>query len=216
MIGFPFKRVYGLIGSPRDGKNSVAQFLEETRGFTSLAFADQIKEEFGIKKEDFEAAKISGEIDKIRKALWDFSEKKTKNNPSYFISSVMQRVSDLDGSVVITDIRTMDELCAIIGYKCSFNEVKMSYFVSRDFENSFKNGMLCESKLSQETILGGIEDCTISRINNNRSGLFYFYRDLDSFFAKEDLKHLLPYNRSWRESIDEYLKQFVITQRELL
>ena len=46
MIGVPFKRAFGLVGAVRSGKDSVANFLVETRGFVPLAFADQIKEEF--------------------------------------------------------------------------------------------------------------------------------------------------------------------------
>ena len=89
MIDYPHKKIYGLLGAPRAGKDTVAKYLQESRNFVSLAFADKIKEEYGLNKADFESAKISGHIDELRKDLWDFSDSKKKDDPLYFISQVL-------------------------------------------------------------------------------------------------------------------------------
>src|SRR5690242_14178452 len=116
MVVFPKKRIFGLIGAPRSGKDTVANYLQETRNFGAMAFADKIKEEFGISKEDFEAAKIAGNIEDLRKKLWDFSAVKKKIDPLYFIKKVMDEANSYQKSTVITDIRTLDELEAFFNY----------------------------------------------------------------------------------------------------
>jgi len=100
MIAFPFKRIYGLVGAMRTGKDSVANFLIETRGFKQIAFADQIKEEFGISKEDFEAAKIAGNIEELRSTDFAFSSK----NAYQYISPCITHVTPTRNSSIYRSI----------------------------------------------------------------------------------------------------------------
>lgn len=212
MIAFPKKRIFGLIGAPRSGKDSVAKYLEETRGFASLAFADQIKEEFGISKEDFEAAKIAGNIEELRQKLWDFSAKLKQQDPLHFIRSVMQKAVNSNESVVITDIRTEDELNAFYDLEKT-KEIRRIYYVITG-EKHFDGNMLAGSKLSKDTLLKHMAASSTREmyyLPNMTNGLFYFHQELDQFFFREDVKDLL-HNRIEQDTVEQYLFQYDIRQ----
>jgi len=211
MIAFPFKRIFGLIGAPRAGKDSVAQFLQETRDFKPIAFADRIKEEFGISKEDFEAAKIAGNIDDLRDRLWAFSAEKKKDDPLYFINLVVKDTLANQDSVVITDIRTPEELEAA-------QSVGRVYWVSRDPEGEEDNGVLRGSKLNfAELAKQAFEDSKIRVIDNLSDGLFGFYKELDKFFFMEDIMDLSdsPSDRYHKQNKNgammSYMRQFKVS-----
>jgi len=210
MIGFPFKRVFGLIGGMRVGKDSVANFLTETRGFEQIAFADQIKEEFGIEKADFEAAKIAGNIEELRNKLWEFSAEKRKNDPEYFIKKVVKKAIDSDKSVVITDIRTPEEFYAFLPIKNSrIYWVHGPSFITEDFD---KNYLLSGSKLPEKMIIDyACSEETkykIESIFNNKNGLYDFYKYLDKFFFMEDARDI--WNRPDIRTLSVYINQFDI------
>lgn len=186
MIQFPFKRVFGLVGAPRAGKDSVAQFLRETRGFEARAFADKIKEDFGISKEEFEAAKIAGNIEKLRDKLWAFSADKKQNDPLYFINLVVKDSLAIEKSVVITDIRTPEEFSAV-------KNIGRIYWVSRDFTSDYEEKdstrYLSGSKLLFDELTDGLQ-CGNIRGIGNRSGLVDFLKDLEKIFFMEDIMDL--------------------------
>ena len=208
MIAFGEKRIFGLIGAPRSGKDSVANYLIETRGFVSLAFADQIKEEFGISKEEFEAAKIAGNIEELRKKLWDFSAKIREKDPLHFINNVLEKAENLPQSAVITDIRTKDELEQFVHAIRS----KRIYFVVRN-NLKYENNLLVGSELSAEMIENKIYSDDVRVINNTAEGLYYFQRDLDKFFFLEDVRDVLDsqdYNNS--EDMIKYLAQYDVQE----
>ena len=210
MIGFPFKRVFGLIGGMRVGKNEVANFLTETRGFEQLAFADQVKDEFGISKCDFEAAKIAGNIEELRNKLWSFSAEKKKNDPEYFIKKVIKRAMDSNKSVVITDIRTPEEFNALLSIKNSrIYWVHDSSFNGGEFD---ENHLLSGSKLPEKMIVdyACLEEIKykIESIFNNKSGLYSFYKYLDKFFFMEDTKDIL--GEPDIKTLSIYINQFDI------
>lgn len=218
MVKYPNKRIYGLIGPPRSGKSTVAKYLQESRDFASMAFADKIKEEYGIANEDFEAAKITGEIDRLRQELWDFSAQKKKNDPKYFIKLVIDEALKLEKSVIITDIRTEDEFNAL--FECLPADIIRRVY------------MVGESAATWESVGGGfsnyrIKGSKISRdfycyqknvrqrvrgIDNKRDGVYRFYRYLSDFFFREDLFDLCTVEN--REIIKAYLKQFYIIENE--
>lgn len=207
MLKFPKKRVYGLLGAPRSGKDAVAQYLKETRGFEVFAFGDQIKEEFGISIEDFESAKISGDIEKVRNEIWAFSEQVRAKDPMHFINRIVEKIKASRNSAVVTDIRTKDELNAIYDFvlECSM------YFVDAG-EPYKKDGLLIQSKLKMESINVGRRLGRIKTIKNDKHGLYYFYQYLDRFFMNEDIGHLIS-NRDAREEMIRYLEQFNINQK---
>lgn len=211
MIVFPYKRIFGLIGAPRVGKDSVARFLEETRDFKTVAFADRIKEEFGISKEDFEAAKIAGNIEELRERLWAFSAEKKKADPLYFINLVINDTLAREHSTVITDIRTPEELEAV-------QRIGRVYWVSHTTQgDEDENGMLHGSKLDYDDIMYQLhKKSTIRLIDNDNRGLFGFYKRLNKFFFMEDIMDLSdsPSDRYQKQEkrgvMISYMKQFEV------
>ena len=235
MVKYPNKRVFGLIGAPRSGKDTVARYLQESRNFASMAFADKIKEEYGVSKEDFETSKITGEIDRLRKELWDFSAEKKKDDPEYFIRLVMEETAKIERSVVITDIRTEDEFNALFEYLPA-DITKRVYIVRESVETWEKINKGCpgeykikDSKISKDFFCRQITKQRIRRIDNDRNGLYKFYLYLSNFFFKEDIMDLVGpcsgdlldpdpdkqiyYKKMWRETVSDYISQFDIIER---
>jgi hypothetical protein len=213
-VVFPFRRVFGLVGAIRTGKDSVANFLSETRGFVQIAFADQIKEEFGISKEDFEAAKIAGNIEELRDKLWTFSADKKKEDPNYFIKKVTEKTEQLEQSVIITDIRTEEELIAFYNIDSRINRV---YWVRGDHTQEIdEKGFLAGSKLKEHAVancLSPTSEYDLRCIYNDKKGLYAFYQELDKFFFAEDIEDI------WNDPILKgnvrmYLDQFEIKLKE--
>lgn len=225
MIKFPFKRVYGLIGAPRAGKSIVGQYLQESRDFASMAFADKIKEEYGITNEDFEAAKVTGEIDLLRQELWAFSAGKKEDDPEYFIKLVMEKAAKTEQSVVVTDIRTENEFNALFKYLPA-DMTKKVYIVGESaatwesIDGEFSNYRMKESKISRDFYCSQFSTGKIGEIENKINGLHRYFLYLNSFFFKEDVINLVgPNNYSlgfhkWKynDIISSYLSQFDVTE----
>ena len=223
MITHPMKRIYGLIGKPRSGKDEVARFLQENRGFTRMAFADKIKGEMGISPEDFEKAKITGEIDKLRQDLWDFSASKKKDDPLYFVKQVMQEAYDCSTSVIITDIRTMDEFDGFFEVQptsCYMNNREMfkrTFVVCRGkWREQFVNKVLPESEFTEDFLWKHFAKEKI--IFNDKDSLYELYRSLELLFFKEDIldfadssSHESGNYQIWRDTMSNYLAQFNIS-----
>lgn len=233
MINYPHKRIFGLIGAPRSGKDTVARYLQESRNFVAFAFADKIKEEFGVSKEDFEAAKISGDIEQLRQKLWDFSAQKKLEDPQYFIRLVMEEVANTEESVVITDIRTEDEFYALFQYAPA-ELITRVYMVGESatswesVDGSFSNYRIVGSKISKDFC--NKQRNRIRNIYNNKSkGLHLFYRKLEKFFFKEDIMDLSSPAETpdedpgqddksytidrWRSIMSEYISQYEIREK---
>jgi hypothetical protein len=213
MIAFPNKRLFGLIGAPRVGKDTVADYLQQTRNFVAFAFADKIKEEYGISKEDFEAAKITGNIDDLRAELWTFSAKMKEKDPNYFVDKVMTDAMECEGSAVITDVRTPEELKAFFNYGDE-TLTRRIYWVRKHIPWEFEDDTLHESKLSREMINTNVKEGKIQIIENVAKTVYYFYRDLDSFFFEEDIVDLSDTEpdstdrQKQRSIISNYVSQF--------
>lgn len=237
MINYPHKRIFGLIGAPRSGKDTVAKYLQESRNFVAFAFADKIKEEFGVSKGDFEAAKISGNIEQLRQELWDFSAKKKLEDPQYFIRLVMEEIATAKESVVITDIRTEDEFHALFQYAPA-ELITRVYMVGESaaswesIDGGYSNYRLAGSKISKDFYCQQeISLRRIRTINNNKSkGLYLFYRELEDFFFKEDIMDLSgPVETSdgdppskddkrylidrWRSIMSDYISQYQVGEK---
>jgi len=221
MIPFPKKRIFGLIGPPRSGKDTVANFLQETRNFAPMAFADRIKEEFGVNKADFEAAKIAGNIEELRQKLWDFSAQKKAKDPEYFIRLVMEQAASIEESVVITDIRTEDEFNALFQYSPA-NVITRVYAIfqkSSPYEDDGKT--VKGSKLTHSFLEMSNE--RIHRIYNSACGLYEFYQDLDRYFFTEDIMDLPKSqddydsshldDKQWKSMVSDYVSYFEVSQR---
>lgn len=111
--------IIGLIGAPGAGKDDVVAYvLQSQYGFKKFAFADQIKScyynEINITDEYFKSCRGTPEEQKIRKGLWEFSDKmRAEHGPMYFIDPVISAVQK-NNKAVITDIRTQDELVRVV------------------------------------------------------------------------------------------------------
>jgi hypothetical protein len=216
MINFPYKKIYGVLGADRAGKNTVANYLQETRNFATFAFADKIKQEFGISKEDFEASKIAGNIEDLRQKLWDFSASKREKDPFYFIRKVINDTIYSDNSVIITDIRTMDEMNAFFDMDTGFH-IKKLYLIKDEAElKPDDEGNFSGTKLPFDRILGLIGDNKIKTLINRNNGLFNFLGELDKFFFIEDVLDLagFGYNTGGQKRImSDYLSQFNVSKK---
>jgi hypothetical protein len=112
------KVIIALVGSPRTGKDMVASHLAEKHGFHRFAFADEIKRQYyavsGHSDEEFKAVRGTPLEDKIRQGLWEYSDwMKREKWPLYFVNIVVGAIRDCVSPVVVTDVRTRDELVAM-------------------------------------------------------------------------------------------------------
>jgi len=219
MIEFPQKRIWAIIGKSRSGKDTVAKYLQETRGFASYAFADKIKAEFGISKGDFEISKINGQAEQIRKDLWEFSDSKTSKDSLYFVRKILDDINNSNLSAIITDIRTPEEFNAFFYYDYDTTVNRRVFYISSSnspLVDDFENSILKDSRLPIELISQSIQDGSIQYLLNNKNSIFYFYQYLDSLFFKEDVIDLHDIKQNfneWRSMATDYLNQFTIIQK---
>lgn len=214
MIAFPYKRIFGIIGAPRTGKDTVAKYLQESRDFVPMAFADKIKEEFGISKEDFEAAKIAGNIDELRNKLWEFSATKKAVDPMYFIKKTMDAAVNAKKSVIITDIRTKEEITAFYNYGSIDCPRRIYSIFHPDFSKKDNDGCLMGTQIAS-SFLDDLEyDGTIKVIFNTMERLYGFLYELENFFFKEDIIDLALAgdDLKLRSLVSDYVSQFNIRE----
>lgn len=112
------KQVVALVGPLGAGKDTMAQHLVERHGFRRFAFADEIKRNYyaanGYSEEQFKAARGTPLEEEIRAGLWQYSDRiKREKGPLYFINIVVGAICDCPQPVVVTDIRTREELDAM-------------------------------------------------------------------------------------------------------
>jgi hypothetical protein len=129
----------GLIGAPKSGKSLIGRFFVENKGFKQFAFADKIKQEFFLNssyaEKDFEYAKKKDhELEKkIRQKLWKYSDNmRKKYGELYFIKPLLEDIKKYDGNVIVTDIRTPEELCALKSIGMEFLVVVRDIFPNRE------------------------------------------------------------------------------------
>lgn len=108
----------GLVGPPRAGKDTVAEWLCERKGFQRFAFADKIKDEYfaslGLTDAEFEKLKGTDEEGRIRDGLWRYSdEMRAAHGTFHFIDKVLHDIRVCSRNVVVTDIRTREELTTV-------------------------------------------------------------------------------------------------------
>lgn len=116
-MDFP-KQVVALVGPLGAGKDTVAKHLVDRHGFRRFAFADEIKRNYyaanGYSDEQFKASRGTDLEERIRAGLWQYSDRvKREKGPLYFINIVVGAIRDCPDPVVVTDIRTTDELAAM-------------------------------------------------------------------------------------------------------
>jgi dephospho-CoA kinase len=109
------KVLVGLIGAPGAGKDVLAEFLVKSKSFKHFAFADKVKKGYyaisGFSEEQFKTSRGTELEQTIRKGLWEFSDQmRRKYGDLYFITPVIQEMVACQQSVVVSDVRTADEL----------------------------------------------------------------------------------------------------------
>ena len=120
-------QLVGLVGLARAGKDTFAARLVAEHGFTRVAFADPLKEaalaldpivEVGVSgheyrltdfvaSEGWEGAK---EWPEIRRTLQHLGVAIRNLDPGFWLYAAMKRADEVEGPVVITDVRFSNEL----------------------------------------------------------------------------------------------------------
>lgn len=138
----------GIIGAPRAGKDTIASYLVENKGFLRLAFADQIKNEYykisGFTEYDFK--KRNEKEDEIRNGLWEYSKKAMEQNGQYyFIDQVLEKVKN---NTIITDVRTLNEV-----FECKKSKIKL-FIIIRNVKKELNGYYLLGTKIPLFSIMG--------------------------------------------------------------
>ena len=110
------RKIIGLVGSPGAGKDALAKHLIKYN-FKRIAFADKIKEMYfqkaNITEEHFKSIRGTEEEMIIRDNLWAQSKRYKDEDNLYFIRPVIKEAINSTSHVVITDVRTKDELIEV-------------------------------------------------------------------------------------------------------
>jgi hypothetical protein len=141
----------GIIGAPGVGKDTLAAYLIENKGYGRLAFADQIKKEYyaisGFSESQFKERGVAEQD--IRDGLWKYSAKmKEFYGSNYFIKPVIEEMLNSDKPTVFTDVRTQCEM----DY-CLSNNVKL-FIVIRDLQKEFNGMTLLGTQLELKKLTG--------------------------------------------------------------
>lgn len=128
------KPIIGLIGHKRSGKDSLAQFLVASHGYTRVALADPLKQAAlaldpivyvddafyhpvrlseVVEREGWERAKDT--YPEVRRILQSFGEAIRQLEPSFWLDRALDKLGNIDGPVVVTDVRFRNEAEALHG-----------------------------------------------------------------------------------------------------
>lgn len=147
-------QVVGLIGAPKAGKDTIADFLVN-KGFVKFAVADEIKKgyyaETGYTEEQFKLARGTELEQKIRDGLWNFSARKCKEleNPCYFMYLVIEAIKNSGAKrVVISDVRTQMEYT----YFLRFAGAQM-ILILRDYKKELNSELLAGTKIYLKNVI---------------------------------------------------------------
>jgi hypothetical protein len=147
----------GLIGAPRSGKSLIGKYFVQEKEFRALAFADLIKKDFfansQYSEKEFEVAKkFDPDLERqIRKELWKYSdEKRKKFGDLYFIAPIVYEVDTYDGNIIVTDIRTQEEFCALEKVGIKFVVVVRDIFPNK--ENGVQGTRISYNKVSDKPV----------------------------------------------------------------
>lgn len=141
----------GIVGAPGVGKDTLATYLVENKGYRRLAFADQIKKEYyaisGFSELEF---KERGKTEQdIRNGLWEYSAKmKELHGPTYFVKPVIEELLKSERPVILTDVRTEWEM-----RYCSAKCVKL-FIVIRDLQKELAGEKLLGTQLELKKLIG--------------------------------------------------------------
>ena len=126
----------------------------------------------------------------------------------------MRKAEKENKPVVITDIRTEEELSAIF----NINHSRVYWIRGLREEEINEKGFLVDSKLQEAVIANclspGLPEYDMRCIlNEKRTGLYAFYRKLDHFFFKEDIKDIHDMEKPFIMIGGDYIDQFEVRQK---
>ena len=140
-----------------------------------------------------------------------------KQDPLYFINGLLRDAELETKSVVITDIRTPEELSAVQKVRAKI------YFVCKSI-SCLDNEYLEESKIKSKYIKSKIipKFGEITTIINSKDSSYKFIHKLEKFFFREDIMDLVgpssdsDYDKQahkiWSKNMSDYIDQFDIRE----
>lgn len=153
--------IVGVSGKKRAGKDTIAELLTSEHGFTRVAFADAVREVLYetnpmlwslrwlwrtlrgnpmrvaelVDTLGWEQAKAQPEVRRLLQRLATEAARKVLG-PSIWVTTGMAKVAEVDGPVVITDVRFANEVAAIRAAGGVLIRVNRPSIVSRDTHKS--------------------------------------------------------------------------------
>ncbi|WP_174843427.1 hypothetical protein [Streptomyces ardesiacus] len=122
----------GLIGKARSGKDTAAARMVRTSAYTSLAFADPLREavlkldpivdnDYGVEiRLSEEVARVgwdgAKELEEVRRLLQNYGQTIREVDPEFWVRALSKKVSAAHGwnmPVVVTDVRYWNEAVAL-------------------------------------------------------------------------------------------------------
>lgn len=172
----------GIIGAPGAGKDAIADFLIAQKGYKRLAFADKIKEEYykfsGFSEAQFKDVRGEAVEEHIREGLWAYSkDAKLKYGKNYFIDPIVDNIKISMEPIVITDVRTLDEIKALRGLNLG---VRFQLFlIVRNHKKELSSKNLLGTQLPLWEIMGHVPVFW-----NDIDGLDHAHLEFEKFYTK--------------------------------
>lgn len=169
----------GLVGPMRAGKDTMADWLVKNRDFKRFAVADRIKTAYfafiGYSAEKFEQDKGALKGQEMRAGLWEYSDCiKAHYGERVFIDHMLEEAESCGSSVVVTDVRTAQEVSAMT----SFNAFLI--LVTRGEAYESPDDLIAGSRLK----IRQLPPNTL-RFDNSFSTLEEAHEALEAFYDKE-------------------------------
>lgn len=175
----------GIIGAPEVGKDLIAEYLCEKKGYKRLAFADEIKKGFykltGYSEEEFKKARGEAFEEHIREGLWKYSRTiMAKHGSNFFIEPVISNIKASVEPVVVTDIRTKAELEAVLSTREADTAFDFRVFmIVRNPKKELSKKTLSGTKLALCDIMG-----RFPIFWNDTNTLDEAYREFERFYTQ--------------------------------
>ena len=154
-----------LLGPAGVGKDTVAKLLVTEHGYTRVAFADALKDALlrtdplvgkarirdMVESVGWDMAKVNPEV---RRLLQEFGMAIREINSEFWVDALARRVDEIDGPIVITDLRMPNE------YEYAVNE--LGAFVVRLLRPNVDTGLGWRAHESERSLDSAEPDLEIS------------------------------------------------------
>ena len=169
----------GLVGPMRAGKDMVADWLMKNRDFKRFAIADRIKTAYfafmGYSAEKFEQDKGALKGQEMRAGLWEYSDCiKAHYGERVFIDHMLEEAGACGQNVIVTDVRTAQEVSAMNSFGARL------VLVTRGESYSSPDSLIAGSRLKVSQL-----PLDTLRFDNSFSTLEEAYMAVKAFYNKE-------------------------------